>query len=336
MIPKRKSEKIQGYFWGMLFGAVFLIVVVLPALFLWKMKGEESAKNHFATYQIDPAEDTVLSFQNSEKQNEIILSFANADAKMTDAEIACDIIGRRIYVTVPGRTNVENGILEADITCVEAAYYSESEDYTTFVFALRDYYESQVIANRQQVQILLSPISEINIPIIVIDISNASEKIEEIALLVQEELIPLDYYACIIGMEPKEQTPQQRIQFADEIGASLYLRVEMAPEEDSGEARTTAFCNADYFLPKLNSVVLADCIEYHTVERLGGEPGGVVEYQEDDIELSIATIPACTIRLGYQIDESGVCSATMPEYTKLAAQGISEGIVQALNEENGD
>ncbi|MBR5420984.1 MAG: hypothetical protein IK115_07555 [Lachnospiraceae bacterium] len=249
--------------------------------------------------------------------------------------VRADVPGKTLTVILTregsGETEGDEVTVSADPELLSSAeLYQEGED-KIFSFRLSEMCVDETDAQPDATRIRLTPLKEWKKsgPVLVMrdggaadSASSAAGIMERTAELLKEQRPELTVFC--LGADTEEAAD-----YSAYFDADIFLRLAVA-DDDCDRAPTFAACDTDYYIPGLDSVVLADLVEGSVLKSLGGPAGDIVRLSEEDA-LNDMKIPACALNFGWHRDEEGVSSREAADYEEKAAEGLAEGIIKALD-----
>ena len=126
--------------------------------------------------------------------------------------------------------------------------------------------------------------------------------------------------------EDIDVTKEARRQFADWVGADLYLEIGLSsdPENTSAYGISGEY-NDEYYIPEFGNLQWADCVTRQVTVAASNRAVGLFPATEEDVLWEIA-IPSARISLGYVTNTAERQLLIQEDYQKKLAQGIAEAI----------
>ena len=137
---------------------------------------------------------------------------------------------------------------------------------------------------RKGLKIRMVPVTELDPRCFVLILECGSDAVAgELARRADEKLAETGENIVLLrlGAENAARTAEERKALIQSCGADALIRLEMAEKSVRGSV-TQAFCNTQYYIPGLDSVVLADLCESGVLAEIGGPAGNIAELAEDD------------------------------------------------------
>lgn len=244
-----------------------------------------------------------------------------------EASLMEEIAAGRIVLTVNTQDVQDTDMLTitADTDCLTSAALYRSGHTLSFEMRVENGLHAELTQTPEGQLIRLSPVAETAFKVILIDVrgsasaAQSAEKIREL-LRAQEDLPALVY---VIGNEEEPLTAEGYEAFIRQCAPDIYLRI-----ADGSEGSCHALCNPRYFLPGLDSVVLAQTLLQEMLRETGDETTGVLEAETED-PLRSFEIPAAEIVLKDLTEET---AESRLEYLDTVATGLARGLTIALTE----
>lgn len=132
--------------------------------------------------------------------------------------------------------------------------------------------------------------------------------------------------ACGRTAYARDKTKEARRQFADWVGADLYLEIGLSSDpEDASVYGISGEYNDEYYIPEFGNLQWADCVTRQVTVAASNRAVGLFPATEEDVLWEIA-IPSARISLGYVTNAAERQLLIQEDYQKKLAQGIAEAI----------
>jgi len=320
---KHGKKHMSAHLIGMIVMGVLLNLAVLPCLF-WLYYGDtvEAGVLDEIPYHIDESQirEQRLMVVNSQEKRTIRIPVSG------EASLHQEIAARRITLSVdPGIVqDIEQLTIEADTECITSATLHRAGRELTFELTLADGLIAELTSAEDGQLITLKPMTEEEHAVL-LDVRGeicavaVAERVSE--LLSAEEGMSVPVY--VIGNEAEPLTDAEYDAFIAQCAPDVYLRI-----GDGSEETGYALCNPRYFLPGLDSVVLAETVLKEVLAETGETTRGVVTAEAED-PLHTFTYPAAALVLR---DLSTETAENRALYTDTVSQGIARGLAEALSE----
>ena len=126
--------------------------------------------------------------------------------------------------------------------------------------------------------------------------------------------------------EDIDVTKEARRQFADWVGADLYLEIGLSSDpENTSVYGISGEYNDEYYIPEFGNLQWADCVTRQVTVAASNRAVGLFPATEEDVLWEIA-IPSARISLGYVTNAAERQLLIQENYQKKLAQGIAEAI----------
>ena len=126
--------------------------------------------------------------------------------------------------------------------------------------------------------------------------------------------------------EDIDVTKEARRQFADWVGADLYLEIGLSSDpENTSVYGISGEYNDEYYIPEFDNLQWADCVTRQVTVAASNRAVGLFPATEEDVLWEIA-IPSARISLGYVTNAAERQLLIQEDYQKKLAQGIAEAI----------
>lgn len=120
-------------------------------------------------------------------------------------------------------------------------------------------------------------------------------------------------------------TDEERKSLADDVEADIYIRLDVAQDEDSALYGIRGQYNQEYFIPEFGNVELADILTRNVTVAVGNRAVGLVGADYDSI-LYKMEIPAACVELGYISNEKESGLMMQEVYRQRIADGVKEAV----------
>ena len=252
-----------------------------------------------------------------------------------EQKIDCDTAARRLVVSMQGAPEEEEPWIKADQTLLASASLYRSAEESLYVFELKDMCVAERETTAEGLQVRLTPVAELDAGCFVVILECADESVPEELLRRTEEKIAASETNIVLmrmGSANAPKTEEEREALIKNCHADAYIRLETAEKTGRGYV-TQAFCNTQYYIPGLDSMMLADICESSMLEAMEGPAGDIADLAEDD-PLRSLRIPACVLRLGKSAeDQAGADIKNRNAYTEKAAEGLKDALIRAAGQE---
>ncbi len=252
----------------------------------------------------------------------------------SDQKISCDTAARRLTVSMQGAPEEEEPWVKADKDLLVSASLYRSPEESLYVFELREMCAAGWEKTPEGLKITLVPVAELDERCFVVILECADDSVpEELGRRTGEKLAETGENIVLLHPGPADapKTEEEREALIESCRADAYIRLEAAEKAGNGFV-TQALCDTQYYIPGLDSVVLADLCESSLLKEIGGPAGDITELKEND-PLRSLKIPACVLRLGKSAADAGTEGAAdikkQNAYVEKAAEGLKEALVKA-------
>ncbi len=153
----------------------------------------------------------------------------------------------------------------------------------------------------------------------------------EITEKVRELLDGSDIRVYCTRTDDRALTDEERLGFADELGADMLISVRTGADESNSRVfGIQTFYNDTYFIPYFGNVELADLLERNVVTAVSGKANGLFTVEPEDTLLLAAQMPTAAIEAGYLTNEEEAALLSEEEYRDRLAGGIADAIRAAF------
>ena len=250
-------------------------------------------------------------------------------------KVSCDTAGRRLMVSLQGAEEEAEPEITADPELFVSASLYRSREESLYVFELREMCAASWESTAEGLKIRLAGITELDGRCFVAVLECGDTELpEELLRRTEEKLAEAEENIVLLrlGAEDAPRTAEEREALIKNCRADAYIRLETAEKTDKGFV-TQAFCDTGYYIPGLDSVLLADICESSLLKEIGGPAGDIAPLGEED-PLRELKIPACVLRLGKSAAdaEADGASADVKKYNaylEKAATGLKDALVRA-------
>lgn len=151
----------------------------------------------------------------------------------------------------------------------------------------------------------------------------------EVAKQVQQEFDLPDVRLYLTRTDEADVTSAQRTEFAEEVGADLYIRIGAAEATDHPDAYgIQGIYNDAYFIPGFGNADLADMITREVTIAASNRAVGLTPADEGSILYGIS-VPAMELSMGYLTNAREKALLEQEAYREKLAAGIIKGIGDA-------
>lgn len=154
----------------------------------------------------------------------------------------------------------------------------------------------------------------------------------DIANRLKEQLDKQNIKVYMTSVDERVRDSQSSLALLGEVRPDMYIRIETAYDEDTSVYGTSTVYNGTYFIPGFGSVELADLLEAYVTTSIGGKALGMLQASDEDTVISMATVPAATVRVGYYTNAQENILLNREDYRTRIAEGIYNAIMQAYGE----
>lgn len=151
----------------------------------------------------------------------------------------------------------------------------------------------------------------------------------DIATRVENILESTGIFVYLTRDKDVEITEERRIEFANEVGADMFISIHTAIADSESVYGIFTEYNDRYYIPGLGNLELADCLEYSTVEMVNGKANGLFGINDETSLLSAVEIPGSVITVGYISNPMEAKLLKNDIYIQKVAEGICNGIIKA-------
>lgn len=288
-----------------------------------------------------------LTFQLGEADTSYLRIPIPAGCRAAEIAVENYYMNKEIRIFVPRAEEefyVENFISGNREAVIEGTF-DIAEEGIVLNFQLTGIYECRTILENENLYISFQAPKEMYDKIVVIDPAyggmDSGGNVDElkgkditlqIARKLKEKLDESDIKAYYTRMDDTNPAREDRIRFANEVKADMFIRIEINSSEDTSVYGTETIYNGDYFIPGFGNIELSDCLEREVVTAIKGKALGLIEAENEDYELLEATIPAATVRVGYLSNAQEAILLGREEYADKIADGIYNAIIKAYEE----
>lgn len=293
----------------------------------------------------------LLTFAAEESNTSYLRIPLPEECKAEDIEIQNHYMDKELCVIVGNAQNdfyAENAI-SGNWEMIEQGRYEVKKGSVELRFQLTGIFEYRSILENNDLYIsFLSP-KEMYDKIVVIDAAfggadagNEANGLKEkninlkVAQKLKEKLDKSDIKVYYTRMEDVKPAEEARVNLANGTKADMYIRIQVAADEDSSVYGAEAVYNEDYFIPGFGNIELADVLEREVVTSIKGKALGLVPAQKEDYALRHITIPAAAISVGCITNKQEAILLGREEYCDRIATGIYNAIMRIYDEQLTD
>lgn len=158
----------------------------------------------------------------------------------------------------------------------------------------------------------------------------ASALVLEVSRLLPERLDNENIRIYFTRTEDEEVSAERRRALVEDVGADLFLRVDLSVDEDTAKYGVCGRYNESYFIPEFGNVEFADIVTRNVTIACGNRAVGLEAAGEDSI-LQKIRIPAAEIALGYMTNEEEGALLSQNDYKEKLAKGIAEALMEVYS-----
>lgn len=213
------------------------------------------------------------------------------------------------------------------------------------IFVMMDHlYEYEAVLENQKLGLVFYRPSQLYDNIVVLDVGhggndkgvslngiNEAELVMDVAERIKKQLE--ENGICVYLTRGSQDSPDdaQRITFAKEAEADLYLSLHLSDDTEYG---ISAYYNAAYFVPGINNAMFADLLVRETASAVNNRGNGVYavdSLDEEELLNQLETVAARLI-LGCPSNAQEAALLKRSDYREDLASGISRAIQECLEE----
>lgn len=131
------------------------------------------------------------------------------------------------------------------------------------------------------------------------------------------------YFTRLSDVNPSEEA---RAELANEIGADMFIRIQVGAYEDTDIYGVSSTYNENYFIPGFGNVELADLLEREIVISVKGKAIGLIQADETDTLIRQITVPAAAVKVGCVTNKQEAILLQRDDYQEKIATGIVNAI----------
>ena len=254
---------------------------------------------------------------------------------------------RQVWISIRGASEdyYAEAPLSGKLSYITGGRYEIRQDGVVLKLSLDKIYECYITLDESKLYIEMLNPREVYDKIIVIDaayggaesgisVNDIVEKDIALDIVKQVKLLldNTDIKVYYTRMEDVDVTAESRVALANEVQADMLISIRLNLSEDEELYGTEAIYNANYYLPDLNSVSLADRVERAVVTRINGRGNGLYEAENSDILVQDAKVPVTVLKVGYASNQKEAALLARADYRALIAAGIVDAVTKVYEE----
>ncbi len=277
----------------------------------------------------------ILNIAPEGSEQEYLCIPLSADITEEHLILEANYVEHQLYITIDGLEEdfYENNRITGNSSYIDKILYSYHKGKTKLQMQLSGLYEHNAFCKNNTLYL------EFNLPreqydkIIVLDADNFPGDIPlSILKRLKEKLDQTDikvYYTRLDASNPSEE---KRVALANLSKADMLISIRVNNEIENPEKYgIQTVYNANFFIPRLSSVDLADIIEKNVCRETGGTARGLIAADTNRILVNNASVPVSVIEVGYVSNKKEKGLLEDDSYVDKLAEGIYNGIIDAYS-----
>lgn len=340
---ERLNWRLTTVWWVILFvGAMCLMLVVAnrkTIVIADGASGEKTAKGEAA----DASYELILT--NTASDLGVFRIPLKSGTKAEDVVVENLYLNRELRIFIddaePGMYRQQG--ISGDIKGITRAVINAQKDGVLICLQMDAVYEFQTSMEGECLQIKASRPKDIYSVIVVVDPAlcpKSASDIEatnvditkDVCSILAKQWDVADAKLYFTRLEEQVISGEECVEFVQDVQADVFIRLNLAEDEDSTRYGIVGRYNESYFMPEFGSVQLADILTRNVTIAASNKAVGLIPADSESI-LNSLSIPAAEVELGYLSNSKEWELLTQEEYkAKLAT-----GVLNALREvrENG-
>lgn len=311
-----------------MYSVLLLALIIGSVLFLTGVVEDCSNYDDYKLYgeygEMSEARAVSMNYTSGDYGNIISIDYS-ADIDQNSINYYEDYLNKAIFIRF-NKDSIETADLiemKADDNYIKQVLIRENDDFIEAEIDIDNYYMAEFTFHNEGINIELEAFNKDEYTV-VLGISE-DDRINGIA---NEIVRRIDNDTIKVYAFTVSANESKILDFMNEMGADLYIEMEMLPEEDATIMPTVAYYNPNYFIPGTNSVILADSLVQVETKATNDITDGIKECSDKDIIIKQSRVPAAKISLGYRKDADKGLSTREEGYVNKVADAFSNLILE--------
>lgn len=327
--------RLTACWWGLLFVLAFGImiwvahnkdIVIADGTAEANYTGDSVESGTEIPIQIKAAEGTGGSFY---------IAFSDG-MKTENVRVENRYLSKELHLTIMGQDKnlMSNVYIEGDTVFIEQAHWNYQRGDIQICLQMDGIYEYRVSMDGSRLKIEKKFPRDLYRRLVVVDPTAISGTWEESSVLKEiAENLGKDYTWDQIRIyntdsEKDVLTPEQKAEFANALGADLYIGLGFDTESLPETYGISGMYNGAYYIPEFGNQTLADCLTRNVAMAVSNRAIGLENTEKNEL-LQLLKMPAAIVRLGCLNHEKERKLVENPLYQKKLEQGIADAIKEA-------
>lgn len=314
---------------------IFAMSVMLYAAFRTTVLIKEEPVVNQETELVKEKNIKELSIAPDENEQEYLCIPLSADTTEGQLILEANYVEQQLFITIDGLDEdfYEDNQITGNNSYIEKVLLSYHKGKIKLQLQLSGLYEHNAFCKNSTLYLEFNPPREQYDKIIVVDADNSHGDIPlSIVKCLKEKLDETDiktYYTRLDASNPSEE---KRVALANLSKADMLISIRVNEEiEKPKEHGIQTVYNANFFIPLLSSVDLADIMEKNVCKETGSTARGLIPADMHRILVNNASVPVSVIEAGYMSNKREKELLEDTSYVEKISDGIYNGIMEAYN-----
>lgn len=259
----------------------------------------------------------------------------SADIAEEHLILEANYVEQQLYITIDGLEEdfYENNRIAGNSSYIDKILCSYHKGKTKLQMQLSGLYEHNAFCKNNTLYLEFNSPREQYDKIIVIDADNSPGDIPlSIVKSLKEKLDQTDIKVYYTRLDAGNPTEERRVALANLSKADMFISVRVNDETENPEEHgIQTVYNANFFIPLLSSVDLADIMEKDVCRETGSKARGLMPADTNRILVNNASVPVSVIEVGYVSNKQEKELLEDDSYVDKLAEGIYNGIMDAYS-----
>ncbi len=293
--------------------------------------GEETAGEYYAVRQ-------ELALEAAESEEGVFFVPLEKNTKAGNVVVENSYLDRELRIFIGGAQEqfYKKCVVQGDVASIVKADSETQRSGILIRLQMDSVYEFQTSMEGEQLKIQTNKPQDLYSMVVVADpaecglmVSSKENETEELTLsvcsLLMEQWDVEGVKLYFTRTAERTATDEERKALADAVGADIYIRLDVAEDEDSALYGIRGQYNQEYFIPNFGNVELADILTRNVTVAVGNRAVGLSGADYDSILYKLE-IPAASVELGYTSNEKESSLMVQEAYRKKLADGVKEAV----------
>lgn len=308
---------LVGVMYFMLVTATEKTIVIADSSSGEKTAGENYAVQHKLRLEAAESESGVFTIplEKNTKAGNVVVENSYLDREL------------RIFIGGAQEQFYEACAIQGDVKSIMQADCETQRSGVLIRLQMDSVYEFQTSMDGEILRIQSDKPKDLYSMVVVVDPAKDNEVALDVCkrLTEQWDVEEIKLYATCTENHPAAD--KERKELADAVDADIYIRLDVAEDEDSTLYGIRGHYNEEYFIPHFGNIELADVLTRNITVAAGNRAVGLAVAESDSILYQLE-MPAAGVELGYKSNEKESSLMEQASYR----QKLSEGVKMAVKE----